>query len=268
MPEIIKIIGIDPAPAKGTCVFDGIFHHFSHNKLAVYLKEIQSNNRNVLICWDAPLTGPRETKPPFHYPNGEFTTRDIESFFSRKTYGFKVPKGISVRGYTGCPHWAMTKHFLGLPQIGPWDTPLEELPFTLISDNDSSIVNGSYVVEVHPAVAIWLWCSDYDKTAIQNWEYKKSNSCFQKVWECFSKIITSEDLLKGCDLTLADLNPTTDDELDAIISWLLGKLFVESDQKVILLGSGKSGSFLLPNIEKLTIAWKNSDLHHNTNRVS
>ena len=220
----------------------------------------------MLICWDAPLTGPRETKPPFHYPDGEFTTRDIESFFSRKKYGFKVPKGISIRGYAGCPHWAMTKHFLGLPQIGPWDTPIEELPFTLISNNDTTTTNGLYVVEVHPAVAIWLWCSHFSKTAIDDWVYKKPGSAFQQIWACLSEIITSHDLFQSCDFTPADFILKSDDELDALVSWLLGKLFIEGEQHVILLGSRKNGSFLLPHIPKLITAWENSDLHHNTNR--
>ncbi len=257
MPGRIKIIGMDPAPSKGTCVFDGeSFHHFSHDKLATYLKTIQRNNPKVLICWDAPLTGPRETKAPFHYPHGEFTTRDIETFFSRKKYGFKVPKGISVRGYAGCPHWAMTKHFLGLPQIGTWDTPIEELPFTLISNNETTITNGSSVIEVHPAVAIWLWCSHFSNTAIESWEYKKSDPAFRQIWACLSEIITSHGLFQGCDFTPADFKLKSDDELDALISWLLGKLFVDENQKVILLGSRESGSFLLPNIPKLILAWR------------
>ena len=150
----------------------------------------------------------------------------------------------------------MTKHFLGLPVIGPWDTPIEELPFTLISNNEVPTNKGSYVVEVHPAVAIWLWCSHFSTSEITNWEYKKSDSDFQQIWTCLSEIIMSYRLFQGYDLTPADFNLKSDDELDALISWLLGKLFIDGNQNVSLLGSKESGSFLLPEIPTMRIAWK------------
>lgn len=251
----MKIVGLDPAPSKGTCIFDCEILQKDHNSLKSYLDEIANNKDGILVCWDAPLTGPRKPDDP-SYQVGDFTQRKIESFFSRKNCGFKVPKGISVRPYSGCPHWSMTRHFLGLPRVGPWDVSLKSLPFSLIAEGGPPIERGAYVVEVHPAVAIWLWCKYFGKSSVKEWEYKKSNVVLSDIWECLNEVITANGFLDKCEIDTSDFNPKSDDEMDAFVSWLLGKLWVENSGKVILLGSVESGSFLLPNIPELKNAWE------------
>src|SRR5580704_8258854 len=80
--------------------------------LEAYLKELPGN---VLVAWDAPLTGPPD---PESWTNGQdLTIRKIERFF-RNDPLYKVPKGISVLGYSGCSHWTITRRLLGLHRVG------------------------------------------------------------------------------------------------------------------------------------------------------
>ena len=171
MNEVL-VLGIDPAPAKNTVIFNGTaFYEFKAEKLAEKLIEMTSS-KNVLLCWDAPLTGPHSCKKNVTNP---FSQRPIEAFFTRthKGYDFKIPKipkGISVMGYSGCPHWAITKAVLGLPKIGQYEQVIET-PYQLITSGE--YISNQCVVEVHPAVAIWLWCKEDSGI---NWNYKTNQN--------------------------------------------------------------------------------------------
>jgi hypothetical protein len=239
----MRVIGIDPAPAKGGTLFDGEYRHLSPLELGEFLSSI-SDQEDVLVCWDAPLTGPQDpTRPGQNI--GDFTQRPIETFFSRQGYGFKVPPGISVRGYAGCPHWTISRAYLGLPQIGPWDRPASNLPFKLLTDRTfaKSIGSGPFVVEVHPAVAIWRWCID-SRAKDADWAYKKS----KKIQEEIAALVLSRYALEVP-------YPSNDDELDALVAWLLGTRWVEGGGDVELFGNRRSGSFLLPRSEALANAF-------------
>jgi hypothetical protein len=90
---------------------------------------------------------------------------------------------------------------------------------------------GRHVVEVHPAVALWRWCSaDYGGP----WEYKKDNESRSKLGRLMSCRI-------GKDLT-----NVSDDELDAWIAWYLARCWLDRNG-VTLLGNATAGSFLMPD---------------------
>src|SRR5687767_3398250 len=92
----VKIIGIDPAPTKGLDVFDGSDHRFLLAEAHAFIGGLRKGD-NVLVCWDAPLTGPAGGVVGGGAPSGSaFSQRPIEQFFSRNRHGFKVPSGISV----------------------------------------------------------------------------------------------------------------------------------------------------------------------------
>ncbi len=57
------------------------------------------------------------------------------------------------------------------------------------------------------------------------------------------------DLFQGMDL------PISDDELDARIAWALGRLWIEDEGSVNLLGNLEYGTFLLPKIMGLEEAF-------------
>ena len=251
----MKIVGIDPAPGKGTHIFSEKLIFLDHTELQSFLEEIGNNKEACLICWDAPLTGP-------HSPNSseikdkDFTQRVIESFFSRQATGFKTPKGISVLGYAGCPHWAITRYMLGLPRIGKYDKGLSKLPFRLITGNDLFNSINKFVVEVHPAVAIWLWCKHLGGIDFESWNYKGDLSILENIWRTLKAVLTEHNIIAPEDLNIfTSFTPKSDDELDSFISWLLGKLWIRNPQAVTMLGSAETGSFLVPKLPKLLRSW-------------
>lgn len=259
----IKVIGIDPAPGKQSTVYsekdeDG-FKSFYANELKKYLDEQKAP---VLICWDAPLTGPRNPDAEQILP-GDYTQRQIESFFKQQQ-GMKTPTGISVQGYASCPHWAITRALLGLPRVGPYDTPWQDLPFQLLAseeDKTQSAPPGKYVVEVHPAVALWLWLRPQDDYVYKpNKNTSKAKAKAKSL--CFYRQLKKQFPQIKLPMTIAN-----DDQLDALVAWLLGKLWVESHNEVILLGSMETGAMLLPQSEALMLKWKKFNCKLNKNTV-
>lgn len=255
---MVKVIGIDPAPGKGSHVFDedGI-RHLDHSSLKSFLDKLRKNTDKCLVCWDAPLTGP-------HSPDTEvikkqdFTQRVIESFFKDQTTGFKSSEGISVQGYARCPHWTISKYMLGLPRIGKYDKQLPKLPFRLITENKPALYPTvkDFVVEVHPAVSIWLWCKHLGEKDFVSWEYKKDKKILEKVWRTLKEILVEYNIVTLDDFKINDFNPKTDDELDAYVAWLLGELWIQNEDKVIMLGSSETGAFLVPNLPALIESWR------------
>ena len=151
----VSVISIDPAPSKTSTVCDGrCFCEETPVQLGDRLRRV---NREVLVCWDAPLTGPQDPDRA-GVVEKDFSQRSIDSFFARKETGFKTPKGISVLPYSGCPHWVITRSLLGLPRSGRFDIRHKELPFHLLPGEDRNEYPRPRVVEIHPAVAAWLWC--------------------------------------------------------------------------------------------------------------
>ena len=140
---------VDPAPGRNSTVFDGkAFFRKGGRELCAYLDEARIRTQATLLCWDAPLTGPGNPASAGTNPF-DFTQRRIEQFFSRAELGFKTPKGISVRPYSGCPHWTITRSFLGLPRTGPYDLDFRRLPYHLLPGPDSERAERTSVVEIH-----------------------------------------------------------------------------------------------------------------------
>jgi len=227
----MKVVGIDVGPGKGAhiCEDGSQLRKMKPADLDIYLKGLPND---VLVAWDAPLTGPPD--PEVWTGGRDLTMREIERFFGRSG-SCPAPNGISVRPYCGCPHWTISRRLLGLPRVGPYDVA-GKLPFALASDDRNRPSKGRYVVEVHPAVALWRWCSgDYPGP----WKYKKDKKCLKKLRELMSR--RAGKLLSDiCD----------DDELDAWTGWYLARCWLDRNG-VMLLGNAKTGSFLLPDQSKL-----------------
>ena len=245
----MKVFGIDIAPGKPSTVFDGQTHNqYTGAELSDWLSELSQSSQDVLICLDAPLAGPADPDSPTFLPK-DHTQRPIESFFSKGETGIKVPKGVSVLPYSGCPHWTITRRLLGLPRIGRWDVSWKDLPFKLVTEPTIQSSNGQFVVEVHPALATWLW----NDGPIQNdldWEYKKSRNTLLRVWRGVKAKLTLDcRKLSLCELD--DISINDDDELDAVVAWLLWSIWVSGQGQVRGLGNIHAGHFLLPFSEEL-----------------
>lgn len=226
----IKVIGIDPAPSKKSTICDG--QHFlqkSPEDLKCYLQELQSNaNDKILICWDAPLS--------FGDNKSNFYTRKIESFFNNPS---RLPKGISVQGFAGCPHWAISQHLLGYPKIGDFDHGAKP-PFGLVFEREAITKS---VTEVHPGLAIWVWLKDV-RELNENWLYKKNSTTRTNIESALGKLFPK-------DKQVID-QIENDDHLDAYVAWKLGRVWIDDEGKTVrILGNTRLGSFLLPYNESI-----------------
>lgn len=253
----VSVISIDPAPSKTSTVCDGgSFSEKDSGELRVLLDRLAQAGPDTLICWDAPLTGPRNPERAGEMKK-DFSQRRIDSFFSRQD-GFKTPKGISVLPYSGCPHWAITRSLLGLPRTGPYDAHYEGLPFHLLPGAGRRDESRPSVVETHPAVAAWLWCKD-EKDAPEDqdgWLYKPKKNCEIRKW--MWRVIRRKTRSVACPDPLGG----DDDDFDAAVGYLLGALYLrdrdkpKSRRKVILLGDRETGAFLVPNVYGLLDRWR------------
>lgn len=239
--QSMRVFGCDVAPRKGAVVCDGRCHRsFTPPELAGFVRN-KAQQDAVLLAWDAPLTGPSNPDGDEILPQ-DFTQRSIETFFRRAGH-FKAPKGISVLSYGGCSHWTITQHVLGLPRTGPFCVPEDDLPYRLLTETNDSCEPA--VVEVHPAVAIWLWCRE--AWARETWEYKRQPDRVRDLWK----------LLFAQHAELGDLRcPNSDDELDAAVAWLLADKWLREDG-VVMLGNRQTGAFLVPAVESIVDSFRN-----------
>ena len=270
MPSIV-CLGVDPAPSgRGSDIAE--FHvkneeitppnsrkQLKHRELRERLKT--QNEACILLAWDAPLTGPYdlENAGANDYPY-DFTKRPIERAFGGKR---KPPKGISVQGYAGCQHWTITRNLLGLPRVGPFDQqgtpPLSfELIDTFPAEGDPP--NKRMVVEVHPAMAIWLWVADDVGRDIRDLgidlHYKKTpkktpketagetRTNTRELREKIVKHLVSQwGKMNLCSVAEAAEKATylveSDDALDAYVSGVLAALLASGNEAVKIFGNKK-----------------------------
>jgi len=259
-------IGIDPAPSgkagRGNAVVileagrklvfrPSVPHDVIRQQLADWKK-----SDSVLLAWDAPLTGPAdpdsaEAGARNKELNTDFTTRVIEQVYGNGDW--KPDEGISVQGYAGCQHWALTRNLLGLPRVGPYDKKAEDLPFNLLVEKPDDW-NGQNVVEVHPALAMWLWLRK-DNPPL-NFRYKTAKGCtaterrgirtklLERLLETWEGLGVLPNMLPSdSDRHEFEKSP---DLLDALVGAILAYLWVTRVDDVTLEGDRRKGTFLLP----------------------
>jgi hypothetical protein len=256
----MRVVSIDPAPKKPAVVFQGTGkpEQVQAIDLPTYCERLVQEP-DLLLCWDAPLTGPPIDEGG--YP-AAYSQRPIEAFFSRSANGFKSPPGISVLPYSGCPHWAITRATVGLPRLGRFDTALDQLPFTLCDEHTSLVGKGRWIVETHPAIAIWLWCRDagtpMDAQEI-SWVYKgrSPGRTIEELWSVLRAVwVTNGNGAISETVNKAE-TPKTDDDLDAIVGWVLGTMFVQGSKAVAVVGDKSTGAILLPAVDSIVENFRN-----------
>ena len=239
----ILIVGIDPAPGKGSAVVeiqikDGKFSLRLHGVLkAETLWEKLENWKDepsVLIAWDAPLTGPSDIEEPWE--DYSLTRRKIEALFAKKD---DKQHGISVRGYGGCPHWTISQRMFGLPKLHPKHTGGA---YNLIESNSQyNTLTGCFVVEVHPAIAIWQWLKQEN---IDNYDYKKDKNIRNQFCSYLFNLWKEKMNLDVASI-FEEANKS-DDILDALVAAVLAYAWVNYPNQVTLIGNVRTGAWLLP----------------------
>ena len=114
-PTSIQVLGIDPAPKKAAAIWSdsGVEKRPPH-ELRDFLEYQLASSPGVLVAWDSPLT---------FDPARGFSDRPIDkavrSWVKHRVKEGQIEKGaVSVRPFSGCPHWALSCYVLGLP-FGP-----------------------------------------------------------------------------------------------------------------------------------------------------
>ena len=249
----MRVVSVDPAPGSNnvSTVFDGEqFLEIPTHRMRGFLDDL---GPETLLCWDAPLTGPIDSTSAGR-SKGDFTQRVIEAFFMRPKTGLKdaTPTGISVGGYAGLQHWTITRSVLGLPRVGPYCVDYDALPFHLLPDPTHRRSRRPQVVEMHPAVAAWLWCKE-SPLAPDGWKYKDDGKVRGGMW----------DIVRGrVDPPFVKAYPTNHDEFDAATGYLLGMIYLQDrykplgERKVDIVGSRETGAWLLPMVKGLNDEWE------------
>ncbi len=264
-----NVLGIDPASSKLSTVFDGTSFD---EVLPGVLRGVVCAAPDTLICWDAPLTGPPDEVESIY--EGDLCTRVVEKYLGggvvrwslrragtwrpqRGSAPSKAPAGISVLGFAGLTHWTITRRTLGLPRVGPFDAALTELPARLITEGGAQPPapdeRRPSVVEVHPAVALWLWLAPNGR---KDWGYKRNSGVLKEVWlelkDVLGPLAEQYPELKDGIAAASDRAADKDDNLDAFIAWVLGLLWtrqVVDQPAVVLLGDSRTGAMLVPRCE-------------------
>lgn len=96
----MRVVAIDPAPSKESTMYsaeDG-FRQIPGEKMRSTLEGLKPP---VLLCWDAPLTGPRN--PDDAGRPRDFTQRRLERFFCQHRDGVQDSQGHLRAGVCGLP---------------------------------------------------------------------------------------------------------------------------------------------------------------------
>lgn len=241
----MKILGIDPAPAKNSIIYDGEeFLKLTPKELKRYIDFI---DEPTFIAWDSPLSGAMD--------ENEFslTIRKIESFFYRQSKNARelgIPKGISTLGFSSCPHWTISQYIFGYPAIN--SDFMRDLKWDLVMENYNINKQPYQITEAHPALSIWILLKDIlkdDPLFKSSWQYKGYSNSDRDIKKRMERIIEELFKLEFVKDVCDDLPIiSSDDELDAFICYILGAQLLKNDPKSHILGNRVVGSFLLPNI--------------------
>lgn len=241
MTSKLRVLGIDPAPAKGLVVFDPAppdGEHYTHvdaRRARDWLGSVRAAGR-LLIGWDAPI---------FADFTSTYTARPVERFL-----GKKLGKAVSVQGFSGCQHWTISLDVLGRP-LPQWLAPSPDKRLPLLLPGDDSSTGG--VMETHPAVALLLlWGQQHDDPMPV---YKKSLDACRKIESAVAASLAPDADVRWTQLPermpaqLAGRDPSIgwDDVLDAQVSYACVALAVR--RRAILLGD-ESGGFVVPKTER------------------
>ncbi len=287
------VIGVDPASGKKSWVFAPRIQHRGSEWVPVSPGEVgtdgaysveelrglvrAASNEGWLVCWDAPLSGPHHDQSnhllaPWSLAKSARTTRRVEEVgFWRelsRALDIKNPldqEGVSIRGFSQLSHWVISRELLGLPRVGPYDASVECLPLRPLYSDDVSERAGGGVVEVHPALAAYLWLRgvDWHPYKGKGMTVGKASDAVHRMWEILANAVGLDPELVA--RPFLGTPGQHSDGFDARVAWMLGRQWllpedpiVGTPRQVRFVGNERAGGFLLPCLtdgDAAVLAW-------------
>lgn len=266
-----QIIGVDPAPGKASCAFDGKDWHWlggvksnlRGNDLSDVVAKLGklTSHESVLVCWDAPLA--MSLNYEHHQKVNPLSSRPIELQLRR------LPTGISTGSFSGVCHWTISQYCWGLPNVRDAQNvvfPHSEIggQWSLVVD-DEPIEKGKWLAEVHPAVGVYALLVQLGlRSQGDEWRYKGKKEYRDKIkmpqliLRLLKKLIESSQggteagLVAARDAFNDQVASMGDDKIDAFVAWLMGFLWVHkgcvklSGAEVSFYGDNGVGLLLPP----------------------
>lgn len=224
----MKVYGIDPAPSKPTCVFDGDpFRHWQPRDVAREVEDL-TRETDVLIVWDAPLS----------MDPHDFYSRAIDKEAKRRVSGWKTAMrveatAIGVSHAATCPHNLLTQRVFRLP-MGEPD------PWQLYRVGDPIPERGLWIAEAHPAVALGAWWASGSGKPLGRYKVGGEKT---RIEVDIARGHLIDQLRSDHDFP-GEPSQSSDDEIDAWVAWRLGKGLL--DESVIACGPPGGGYYLMP----------------------
>lgn len=243
------VIGIDPAPSKDTVAFDGAgFHRCAPTEVDALIAGLTADSDRVLVLWDAPL----QMDP------GEYYKRAVDGAAKAMVATWSPvlePKAVGIAAAAQCPHNILSMAVLGLPM----GVPRHRLQ--LLQDPAALAAGGRWVAEVHPAVALGWWYAHQPSPRARTLPRYKANQ--GKVDDVRCDLVELLSPLRAFigdeawrfldgDVTVgSDPVIKNDDELDAWVAWLLGRLLLDGRAELwrgatAASGDASGGYYVLP----------------------
>jgi hypothetical protein len=213
-----RVLGVDPAPSKQTVAFDGHrFHTWDAADVEEAVGELvvaaRDEQKSHLITWDAPIA----------LDPGSFYGRAVDKHAKHMVRGWAdtcAPKAVGIAAAAQCPHNLLSMSALGLPVGSP------KHGLRVLHDRRDLARGGSWIAEVHPAVAVGWWFHHRSLGLLERYKNKRSVAS-----EVFATLTTQVPSLRHLHeqhpLRAVDVAAFTDDHLDAWVAWALGALLVD-----------------------------------------
>lgn len=223
---MFNVIGIDPAPVTPSRIWteEGLKDPVAPNRVRDCLKNLIDDKPNCLVAWDAPLSS----------DTNDFYDRNIDRcvriwIHTKVREGHLVAGAVNARAFAGVPHWVISCKALGLPYGNKLGSLELYRTRTFAPD-----IEGNYVVEVHPAVA--MACMWVDKGITEPFPRYK-NVRVEIGRTARKSIVETLDFPEVC---IYD-----DDVLDAYVAYLMADYFIKN--KASFVSNPLSGSYVLPH---------------------
>lgn len=196
------------------------------------------------MAWDSPLTF-----DPRHSLSDRPIDRQICASLKDFDEELGIPwtrgiGGVSVLPFSGCPHWAISCHVLGLPfrhRYGATSSGADWRDNLIVPESSDDLDSSAVcVLEVHPAVTLAVWWLEQCETT----DFERQMPRYKGSKAPADGLRRLVDSLDSIDAEVADFCAKSDDHLNAWASWKMGYDLLTDEACII--GNRQTGGYVLP----------------------